>query len=236
MMKYQNTFIISEKDLSLTGDLLPSAILTYFQSVATAHAEELGVGYQVMVDRNLFWVVTQIRYQVLKVPSVGQRILVETWPLAPNRLCFERDYRIFDEQGELLIKGASNWVVIDCVERKLASAGNLYPGEDYYPEKAFEDRMRRLRDFDAEGESIEIIPDESMIDGNGHVNNTFYPAFAVAALKELPAPIREFQIDYLHEVLCGQPLKIEAFRQPDQDLVKGLSAVGTRMFTCSITY
>ncbi len=235
-MKYAKTGKLNEKDFDLTGNFLPSAVLNCFQEVAVTHAEELGLGYQAMLEKNLFWVVTQIRYQVVKQPVSGQNVIVETWPLPPNRLGYERDYRISDEHGELLIKGASNWVVIDTVSRKLVMAGNLFPEENYCLDKSFDDRLRRLRDFEPEGESIRVIPDASMIDGNGHVNNTFYPAFALKALNGLPSMVKEFQIDYLHEVLCDQPLKIVSLRQPGLDFVKGLSEEGTRMFTCEFIY
>lgn len=217
------------------GNLRPQAVLALFQDAAGAHAELLGVGFEALLKKNLLWVVTQIRYRVLK-PLPPQEITIETWPLPPNRLGFERCYRLLDAQGEPFIEGTSNWVVMDTQTRKMAAVGNLYPEMEFCPDKTFEDRTRRIKDFEATEAACIITPDASLIDSNGHVNNTHYAAFAETALGGHQAIIRAFQIDYLHEVLLGQPLTLYCTAEEDAMVVKGESADQTRMFACSFLY
>lgn len=236
MQKYSYETILNKDQLDENGNLLPTVALRLFQKAAGDHAKLLGVGYDALSEKGLLWVVTQIRYEAVKAPAADQKITVETWPLPANRLGFERNYLIYDEKGEILIKGSSNWVIMDAKERKMALVGGLYPEMDFCLDKPFPDRARRLRDFEAESPACTIIPDESTIDENRHVNNTFYAAFAIEALGGLQGPLKHFQIDYLHEVLCGEALKLYCTEEENTAFVKGENEEGTRMYACSITY
>lgn len=236
MQKYSYTKILNKDQFDGCGNLLPAIVLDLFQKAAGKHADLLGVGFDALYEKGLLWVVTQIRYEVVKVPAIDQKIIVKTWPLPATRLGFERNYCICNEEGEILIKGSSNWVVMDAKERKLAMVGALYPEMDFCIDKTFPDRARRLKDFEAVAPISVIIPDESTIDENNHVNNTYYAAFATDALGGLKAPLKNFQIDYLHEVLCGEELKIFEITEENTTYVKGENNEGARMFACSFAY
>ncbi len=235
-MKHQINRKITPACIDAMGNIRPRAVLALFQDAAGVHAESLGVGFEALLKKNLLWVVTQIRYRVIKPIGGEQEITVETWPLPPNRLGFERCYRLLDTQGELLIEGTSNWVVIDTQTRKMAAAGDLYPPMEFCFDKTFADRARRIKDFEAAAAACTVIPDGSLIDNNGHVNNTHYPSFAETALGGHQGKISAFQIDFLHEVLQGQPLSLFCTKEEKSALVKGEAADGTRMFACSILY
>ncbi len=235
-MKHQINRKITPDCIDSKGNLRPQAVLALFQDAAGAHAEILGVGFEALLKKNLLWVVTQIRYRVLKPIGAEQEVTVETWPLPPNRLGFERCYRLLDRQGETLLEGTSNWVVMDTQTRRMAAAGDLYPPMEFCLDKTFEDRTRRIKDFEATEAACTVIPDESLIDSNGHVNNTHYPSFAETALGGHSAKIKSFQIDFLHEVLQGQPLSLFCTKEEKTALVKGEAADGTRMFACSFLY
>lgn len=236
MQKYSYSTILKKEQFDERGNLLPSIILDLFQKGAGAHADHLGVGYHTLAEKGLLWVVTQIRFEVLQAPTAGQTVCITTWPLPANRLGFERNYSICNEKGEQLIKGSSNWMIIDAKERNLAMVGTLYPEMDYCMEKPFPERARRLRDFEVTEPCSVVFPDESTIDENNHVNNTFYAAFATKALGGLKAPLKGFQIDYLREVLCGEELRLFALKEENAAFVKGENVEGTRMFACSFTY
>ena len=211
--------------------LAPDAVLRAFQQAADAHAQMMGVGYEDMLKRGLLWVVTRIRYEVVKPPAEGQTVQLMTWPLPASRLGYERNYLITDEKGETLIKGASLWVVIDPVSRKLAIGDDLYPQGEYCTDRPFADRGKRLRDFEGTP-AYTVVPGEEYIDRNGHVNNTHYAAFAAKALGD-PTPCA-FQIDYAHEVLCGQPLHLFTATEEGALLAKGCNEDGLTMFTCKM--
>jgi len=235
-MRYKISEKLENEMFDSVGNLMPHKVLGLFQRLATEHAENLGLGFESMLKKNLLWVVTQVRYEVCGKITPETKVILETWPLPPNRLGFERCYRITDNNGNLLIKGSSNWVIIDTKERKMVASEDIYPRGDYYEAKIFEERARRLRDFEAEDTKYSVTPDEIYIDNNGHVNNTYYALFAEKALKGLKGEIASFQIDFIHEVLKGEQLNLYCLSDEEKSLVKGVSQNGDRMFACVINY
>lgn len=236
-MKYQEEALLTDPHFDGCGNLLPSHVLHLFQRAADHHADRLGVGFDAMLQQHLLWVLSQVRYEVLEAPHPGQQVQIVTWPHPPARVGFDRDSLLCDAaDGRVLIKGTSRWVLIDTAERRLALSARVYPSDTYCPDRNFEERMRRLRDFDACGEAFCVCPGEDTIDHNGHVNNTNYADFALAALGSAGVGgfVHGFQIDYLHEVMCHQPLTLYHQRADGRIWVKGLSEDGSRMFECAI--
>lgn len=235
-MKYQATGYFSSADFDASGNLLPQRVLSCFQDLATAHAEELGVGFDAMLRRNLLWVVTRIRYEICAPIRPDQSLTLETWPLPPNRLGYERCYRLCDAAGKELLRASSVWVILDTATRKMAAPQDLYPSQDYCSEQTFEQRGKRIKEGEEREFALEIIPDQSYIDHNGHVNNTHYASFGMQALGALKAPIKAFQIDYLKEVLEGQAISLYTEKEEKTSAVHGFNQEGERMFSCQFTY
>ncbi len=234
-MKHTVSFILEAEDFDAQGNLIPRQVLNLFQKAADSHATLLGVDHEAVVAHHLLWVVTQTRYQVESLPKLGETIIVTTWPTPPNRLGSKREYLMQNENNEILIKGSSNWVLMDVKSRRLASFADIFPENSFVNESVFAEKSPRLRDFETNSDPHTLCPDESTIDVNGHVNNTFYADFVLSALGDFKGIINTFQIDYLHEVLCHEPLTLYQKTENKTAFVKGLSNSGTRMFTCSIT-
>lgn len=235
-LRYLTETILNKDMFDNKGNPLPHKVLKLFEQIATAHAEELGVGFEALLKRNLLWVVTQIRYELCGEIAADQKVFLETWPLPQNRMGYERCYRITDKSGNVLIKGISNWAIIETVSRKMVATEKIYPNEEYYPLKTFEERSRRLRDFEAQEPIFSVTPDEKYIDNNGHVNNTYYAYFAECALGEFKGKIKSFQIDFIHEVLKDEPLKLYCFENESSVQVKGISKTGERSFACLVNF
>lgn len=235
MLKHSCNFTLSPEDFDAHGNLLPEKILSMFQELADKHAVLLDVGFEKMLSRNLLWVITQMKYQVCGKVEAGTQLLGETWPLPPTRINYERQYLISDAEGNPIIKGTSIWVLIDAEKRSLAKASeNVYPEGEYCTVNNFDERLRRIRDFESDGNVFDVCPDQTAIDKNGHVNNTKYAGFVLTALNDIGGEIDLFQIDYINEVMCGETVHIERAENDGTILVKGLSDEGKRMFACSI--
>ena len=234
-MKYTYKTTLPQNSTDKYENIKPDFVLNFFQNAATEHSVELGVSYDEMINRNLLWVISRVYYRVCKSVKEGEELTVITWPLAPNRLGYERDYLITDSNGDTIIKGVSNWAVIDATTRKLAVNKELYNTDELLTDKVLEDKVRRIKNFDVETSVGEIIPDESMIDGNNHVNNTFYAKFATDAIGDIEGQIKTFQIDYHREVLCGEKVIMSVAEAEDGiKLAKGEDENGNLKFSAAI--
>ncbi len=235
---WKKNYSLRAGDFDKYDHIKPSAVLELFQDAAGQHAEELGVGFAAMLERSYLWVLTRIKFRVLAAPRRYQDVVVKTWPLAPNRLNYRREYCIEDTQGAPLIVGSSEWVVIHSEKRRFLSVPDLYPFADgFYTEQMIDEKLRRVADFEEAGTPYIVTPGFGDLDLNDHVNNTKYAGFVLDAIDPSEQLIlREFQIDYRKEVMQGTPLQIYCRSEETVRLVKGQNADGDIMFACCLQF
>ena len=152
VMKYTTKITLYSSYFDINDRLSAKSILNIFQDVSAVHGEELGVGYKQMLDKNLYWVLSRIKFDIIKMPNLNQTVVVETWPQVKGRIDFDRDMRILSEDGDVLITATSKWCVIDCVKRMLQRTDNVDYNGEYCLEKTYEDRFNKI-----------IMPKEKMV-------------------------------------------------------------------------
>ena len=235
---YQAEYTLRATDFDKYNRIKPSAVLELFQDAATLHADELGTGYADLIKRSYLWVLTRIRFRIIAPLTSHQRVIVKTWPLEPNRLCYRREYSIENEQGEPLIAGSSEWVIMHSERRRFVSDAGLYSfTEGLRTEMMFEGRLGKVADFEATGTPLTVDTGFADLDANNHVNNTKYPNYVLNAVSPAEADVLDtFQIDYRKEVLEGARLQIYYTRNENQVLAKGVDAAGNVKFACELTY
>ena len=233
-MKYD----LRTSDFDKFNHIRVSSVLDLFQDAACRHAEEIGVGFEEMNKRSYIWVLVKTRFEIFSQPEVRQGVIVKTWPLEPNKYIYRREYCIEDENGEKLIVGSSEWVVVHSEKRRLVAAPDLYSfTEGFHTEMNFEARHNKVDDFDIQSLPYTFKPGFSQLDVNNHVNNTKYADFVLDAINPEDAfEIEGFQIDYRKEVLQGTQLNIHFKKCDNNVLAKGLNENDNVMFACMIKY
>lgn len=235
---WQKEYTLRAGDFDKFDRIKPSAVLDLFQDAAGQHAVEIGVGFDDMIAQEYLWVLTRVKFKIISAPSRYQTVVVKTWPLAPNRLNYRREYCIEDQNGQKLIIGSSEWVVIHSKERKLLSVPDLYKLDgDYHNEVMFEGKLGKVRDFEAAGEPHIVNAGYCELDVNDHVNNTKYANYVLDAINPKKDDILEgFQIDYRKEVMQGTQLNIYCAADDNVIFAKGQNNNGDIMFACKIEF
>ncbi len=200
----------------LNDKIKPSAILEIFQDVAGFHVEKLGVGFKDLLEKGLLWVVTRIKFDVIKSPVPYQEVVAETWPHQSGKIDFDRDFLIKSNDGKVLIKGTSKWCVISLKTRKFALPTCIeYPeGSMFYDKVNYDERFvktasierKRIADFSHVVEFHEI-------DHNKHLNNAFYATYVFDTMKS--DEFSHMQINFISE--CKLDDKIEVFKEKQED-------------------
>lgn len=224
-------------DFDRYGRVQPFALFDMCQDVATVHAEQMGFSRDVVISRGVFWAVVRQKLEIVKDPRHFQKLTVRTWPHTMTRVSFLRDFFISDEEGDLLVKATSEWVLVDLETRKFASVKDFFGDlEDLDDARAFERKPRKLPTFE-EGNRpvVEVVPSYSDLDLNGHVNNAKYADFVVNALNPGEAgSLKTMQIDYRQEVLPGAPVSMHTLVEDGIVRSKGLLEDGTIAFASAI--
>ena len=232
---YETNFRTSDYDFR--GNIKPSSILDIFQEIAGAHATELNIGFNDLLEKNLLWVLVRVKFEIVNKPKKHQKIVAKTWPLIPGRVSMQREYLIQGENGQTLVKGTSEWVTMHIETRKLVQSGDIYPLESFCDDKMFEDRIRKVSDFEAKNDAVIVTPAFCDIDENEHVNNIKYADYVVNAYcpKE-NEEIEVFQLDFHREIKMGSSFSLFYEKENDTLLAKGISGEGEKMFSCAIKF
>ena len=233
---WSKDYTLRANDFDKYDRILPSSVLSLFQDAAGQHGEQIGVGFHEMLEKNYLWVVVRLKFKILKAPKRYSKVTIKTWPFEPKRFSYRREYLITDENGEKLIIGSSEWVIIDSNKRSLVSAPDLYKIDgDYYEEMLLDKKISKVPDFEIDGTPYTVTPGFTELDLNNHVNNTKYANYVLDAISPAESDtIKTFQIDYRKEVLEGEPLEIFSTRQEGCILAKGLNKDGDVMFACKL--
>ncbi|WP_096273919.1 acyl-[acyl-carrier-protein] thioesterase [Paucisalibacillus globulus] len=211
LTKYKKNYHIDLNDVDFKKELKLSSLFGYFQDVANLAAENLGVGINQLVENyGVAFVLMRIRIDIIRNLEFDEEITIETWPLKPGKLEFERDYIVYDQSGEAIARAVSVWVIMDLKRRRLkrSEAINLeYP--ELITEKAIDVDLGKLK----ASENLETVYHKTIgysdIDFNGHLNNSRYVDFIMDCF-----PLEEHQnyytssieVNYLNEALPGDTL------------------------------
>lgn len=232
--KFVEEFLFNQTDFENFG-VSPYSVLSIFQDVATKHAEALGVGFSSMLQKKLLWVTMRIKFEVLKDINANEKYKIVTYPSGKNMMEFDRDYVIFNENGDLILKGQSKWCLINSETRRisrmidgieLANEQPIFDGR-FLKTESFEPRF--LPDY-----SYKIVPGD--IDNNRHTNNTVYAKMVENLLKNETKKIKFFQLNFLKECVLGNRVDVYSQQFEDGFVVLGKLCERDISFTSKIKF
>lgn len=219
----QKQYVLRTSDFTQDKQILPSTILDLFQDVAGYHTLELGCSLDDFAKKGLGWVLIGVKYQIIKPFNMYSTVKVKTWPLKPSFAKFQREYQIFNEQGELLVKGSSMWTIIDLKARKVVPVKEVYIGiDEYLEERNFEGKFPKISILDKKFSNAgQALAKHSDLDMNRHVNNVKYINYIVDCLGEELFNCKNFLIEYHKELMLGDTVSISSCVDDGATIVKG---------------
>lgn len=204
-MGHKRVFFVTDNMCDLNRHINPTGLLDILQSVAGEHANILGIGFEDLKAKGYAFVLARIKYDLYKPIKSYDELLVETTPLVPSRIDFDRDFEIYDSKtNELIGIATSKWIIIDLVSRRICRSNVFtYPCEvrekgNYYSfdKLSFEDLKSHLTyDYEVRHNDVDFI---------GHMNNTKYASALVYS-----GSVKHFEINFLHEVKLHEVLCIK---------------------------
>ncbi len=207
---YRKKHTIQVSDVDFSRKLKLSTMFVYFQDMATEHAERLGVGRDILQNDNLIWVLTSARADIERYPVWNENIFIETWPLKPDKVNFERDFLVYDENNDIIARAVTNWVIIDINSRKLKRSKAInseFP--DAGRERSIDCSLGRINANVNMSEAYSKTVGYSDIDMNEHLNNSKYldyimDCFSVEDHKNYFT--KSIEVNYIHEALPGDTI------------------------------
>ena len=203
---YIKTYQITTNMLDCHDCLKMSTLLDVAQEVAGDHAEELGCGFETMIKQDLIWVIVRNYVEIIKKPINFKEIEVVTYPLKPRFVEFNRETEFYHD-GELFAVSRSTWMVINIKDFSVKAPGFFKDFDDDLG--YFKRRIRKLPVIEKSQlqkvKEVEVL--YSMLDHNGHMNNTKYVDFYLDTFRP-EFSVKTLQIEYIKQSFLDDKLSL----------------------------
>ena len=233
---YTKEYLIGSNDVDQFLELKLPSFFKMMQEVATEHVETLGVGINDISFQNLYWVITRVELDIIRMPKYGQRVFLTTYPGDDMRFIFPRYFLLEDESKKPLIKVSSIWMVLRKENRQPALnpfEGRVFPMEHLSDELKLPSKCV--------GNPTSLIETRKVrysdIDLNGHLNNTKYIDYIIDIHDSdfyKKNRIKHFLINYDKELLDNDVLNLLSDHQ-NPECIKG-ELNGNTAFMVNIVY
>ena len=181
---------IDSGHLDFQGNISPIVLAEMIVDASGKNADEQGLGIVDLQEKNYSWVISRYAMEVNEIPTVGDKLTVETWVRDVNNVFTSRNFRLTNEteKGNSGVMGYAHitWAVLDLDTRRSMPMDSVPElGEHIIEEDIPIEYTGRIPDIEGEvASSFEVK--YSDIDLNVHTN----------FLKYLEATCNVFSLDF----------------------------------------
>lgn len=235
---YVKSYTIDTTHVDQMNNLRPSVLMSFFQDMATDHAEIMGLTRDYLVENhNACWIVVRNWYSLKKPLKVNEVLTIKTWHRGAAPLIVYRDFDLYVGE-ELVGEAVAAWVVADVVSRKMLRPRDVEGiVNSPVPETVKTVQLRPIR---RPGE-LETVYARTVrysdLDVNGHMNNTKYADLILDAFtpEEMNGKfIAEMQLNYSQECKWGETLAVARKVDGDGCYIDGCCEDGERRFEATL--
>ena len=216
---FSHDFVVTPESCDECAGLSPLGVFTMLQSIATQHAELLGVGGAAMAKRGAFWLTVHNRVDFYDRAYLMQTVHASTWAEA----CAEKDVRCFRSYtlrcgDKLVAVGRTQWAVLGAAGRVVPFGQSGFPQDYPFPQQAaIEEKPQRFHDDFAPEDAVETYAVRSTdIDMGRHMNNVVYIRLLLDCFraKELAfGAVKRIEAHYASPCLEGETLGVFCRRE-----------------------
>ena len=209
-------------DTDLRQNMTPFSFFNYMQDIAIRNADLNNIGWEYLRPRDLFWVLSRIKLNVIKLPKWQWDISVTTHPRGNDALFAFRDFDFTDHDGNLLAHGNSYWLLLNRNSLRPQRISESFKGSDCcgiikedFP------KLNKLFQTGTPIASKHITVEYTDLDMNQHVNNAVYAKWAASLFDldfRMTHDLQSMQINYLTAAKYGNELDLTLYYDEEKHI------------------
>ncbi len=218
---------IKVHETDLNAKLKISSVFNYFQEAAHNHATDLNVGFHLLKEKDLFWVLSRIKVVVERLPQWEEQLRIETWPKGIDKLFALRDFKFIDKNNTPVIAGTSCWLLIDRTKQKLHKIEELgiYVPQENKSKHAVAEVPDKIKIQENKKEVFLHKVTINDLDLLGHVNNSRYVEWIMDCFDPeniKSETIKSLQVNYIGESKFGDEVEISIMTKENIQYFEGI--------------
>lgn len=211
--KIRYSEVDADCSLTLTG------LTNYFQDCSVFHSEALDVSVDYLERNHIAWVLSSWQICIERMPKLNDKVKVSTWAYDMKAFYGYRNFKMEDENGDMLAYANSVWVLMDTQSgRPLKISKEFADTYGFEPKLEMEKTERKIPVPDDLEEAGKIVVPQYFIDSNHHMNNEKY---IMLAQKLLPADfkLKELRVEYRKEAKLSDTIVSYVKHTPERTVV-----------------
>lgn len=208
---WESTYKVKAFDVDSNNRIKVSSIFDYLQDAASIHAEHLKFGYDDLLPKNLFWVLSWAKIEFNDYPKFMDEIRIQTWGKMQYKLYSMRDFLLYNDQDEIICSATTGWLLLDLKTLRPKILPKIFPEVKFWDEKA---ALTDLPDKFPSADNLETVYSQKInysdIDINQHVNNAKYIEFLLNCYHEefhKNHYIKSLTVSFMSETKFGAELE-----------------------------
>ena len=241
---HREIFKVKFYDTDFTSQAKLYTLVNFMQETSEQHSNNIGIGYNDLINEGLFWVVSRIKVNMKKYPKNMDTVIMETWPSGIDRMFFKRNFRLLDEGGEELGTILAYYLLVD-VNSKFPQRASKLKTKVQSIENRFkiDEKLEKIIMKEKLIETMERILTYNDIDLNLHANNSRYISwvedlFPLEQYKD--QRIKELQLNYIKEVKIEDVIVLNKYideKAHNTYYIEGLEKNNnTQFFQCKVVF
>lgn len=216
------------------------SLFNYFQEIAWEHAGLLHFGLDDLAQKNLFWVLSRVRVEIVRFPKWTEKIRLITYPRGVEGLFALRDYEVYDANNQQIIAGSSSWLILNSQNRRPVRLSDTELPFISNERSALAQNPYKIADVS--GSPIvrdNIIVKPSDFDVNYHVNNTRYIEWAYNTLNfdyHKVNTLKAIDVNFLAEGKENNNLNIDLYQVDEQNHHVSINRIEDNKELCRLTF
>lgn len=211
-MVYAETFQIKSYHVDVHRRLTLPKLCSFFQDIAGNHTIACGVGWELLQQANIFWVLSRLKIEVNRFPEWRDEIIIRTWSNGLDGLMAIRHFQVINDKGDELVKAISSWVTVNTETRRLVRADDYMRDFPLNHVRLFDQNPDKLS-APEQGVVFNATPVQyTEVDMNMHTNNVSYIDRIINSYDFnflIEHRIKNFEINFLKEALPGDILSVK---------------------------
>jgi acyl-ACP thioesterase len=188
-----------------------TAMVNYLQDCSTFQSEDIGRGLTYLEAQHKAWLLSSWQIVIERLPKLGEKIRVSTWPYEFKAMYGYRNFMIEDSDGVPLVKADAVWFLYDTesgrpLKVQPEDIRGYYTGEHERLVMPEAPRRIRIPETFLTGSPLTVMAHH--IDTNHHVNNAKYIEIARESLLQIAdcrdePELRELRVEYKKAAVLG---------------------------------
>ena len=117
-MIVEREYYVKLSEIGKENKITNKALLGILEDIGGVHSNIAGYGIPTMDKTHLTWILLDWKVQVIRRPNYAE-ILARTWSKEGLKYYAYRDFEVVDEQGNIIVKAISRWVLVNIETGKM---------------------------------------------------------------------------------------------------------------------